>query len=108
MTCVAPSPSSAISRASDSQAADSAFPKASSPAPWSVPPPAAPLASSSTVSLVLMWPSTLTQLNDVSAASRRSRSASAGSIAASVSTTPSIVASRGPIIAAPFAMPNSV
>ena len=86
----------------------SALPKASSPSPASGLPPAAPLAMSSTVSLVLVWPSTLTQLKVCSAASRRSRWASAAPTGASVRMMPSIVAIRGPIIAAPLAMPKSV
>ena len=108
MTCVAPSPSSAISRASDSQTAWRVRPQASRPAPCRGPPPAAPLARKSTVSFVLMWPSTLTQLKVSSAAAASSRWASSGSRAASVITTPSMVASLGPIIAAPFAIPNTV
>ncbi len=73
--------------------------------PASGSPPAAPLATSSTVSLVLMWPSTLMQLKLTSADARSAAWAVAGSSGASVMIKASMVAMLGPIIAAPLAMP---
>jgi hypothetical protein len=63
------------------------------------------LASSSTVSFVLMWPSTLMQLKLSLVAVVKAAWAVAGLSAASVMTRASMVAMLGPIIAAPFAMP---
>ena len=68
----------------------------------------APEARSNTVSLVLVCPSTLTQLNDASQLALSAVWRSAGATLASLSRKPSIVAMRGPIIAAPFASPSSV
>ena len=56
-------------------------------------------------SLVEVSPSIVMQLNDASAASRTSCCMSAGSIAASVATKPSIVAMLGRIMPAPLLMP---
>ena len=66
---------------------------------------AAPLASKSTESLVLMCPSTWMQLKVSATTLASSDCATSGAIAASVMTIPSMVAIRGPIIAAPFARP---
>ncbi len=70
--CVAPSPSAGIARASSWQTSFSACWNVARSAPASGGVPAAPLANSSTVSLVLMWPSTLMQLKLSSTASRQS------------------------------------
>ena len=71
MECVAPSPSSAIIRASDSQAERTMPAKAVRSSPRSTVSVAAVLESRSTVSLVLVWPSTETQLKVFSTASER-------------------------------------
>ena len=60
------------------------------------------------MSLVLVCPSTLMQLNVSLQASRKIDCKSAGRTAASVSRKPSIVAMFGPIIAAPLANPAIV
>ena len=67
--------------------------------------PEAPLASSSTVSLVDMQPSVSIRSNEVRVASRRAASRSAGGRSASVVTTHSMVARAGASIPAPLAMP---
>src|SRR5258706_6268085 len=69
--------------------------------------PAAPLASTSTVSLVLVSPSMVSALKVASAAPRSARRRSAGSTARSVARYASIVAMRGMIMPAPFAIPAS-
>ena len=67
---------------------------------------AAPLASTSTVSLVLVHPSTTSALNVfVDRVAPARRGARPAAIAASVVTTASIVAIAGASIAAPFAIP---
>jgi len=69
--------------------------------------PAAPFAKKSTVSLVLMCPSTLMQLKLSSTAVRSIDWAVAGEREASVNTTHSMVAIFGPIMAAPLAIPQT-
>ena len=59
------------------------------------------------MSLVLVCPSTEMQLNESSTASERIGWRSLGQTGASVSRNASIVAIRGPIIAAPLARPRS-
>src|SRR6266851_466012 len=66
---------------------------------------AAPLAKNKSVSLVLVWPSTLMQLKVEAAALFAIPAKSFGAIAASVNTNANIVARFGPIMAAPFAKP---
>lgn len=75
--------------------------------------PLAPFASATTVSFVLMSPSTEIELNDRSTACVRAAWRDAGSIAASVAMTPSMVACGGPggpmlgwIIPAPLSIPT--
>ena len=63
-------------------------------------------ASKTRESLVLMWPSTLMQLNDRFAAACKSRCARVASMGASVTTIASMVAIFGPIIPAPLHMPT--
>ncbi len=70
--------------------------------------PAAPEASSSTVSLVDSAPSTVRQLNDTPTADRRRSVAVVASRRASVVSTASIVAMFGSSIAAPLATPPMV
>src|SRR5260370_186349 len=67
--------------------------------------PAAPLASSSTVSLVDMHPSVSSRSNVVATAPRSAASSPAAPSSASVVSTASIVASAGASMAAPLAMP---
>jgi len=105
--CVAPSPSAGICLASSMHTSRNASWKRARSAPASGWSHAAPLANSSNVSLVLMWPSTLMQLKLSSTAATSDAWASATVKAASVSTTASIVAIRGPIMPAPLHMPAS-
>ena len=70
-----------------------------------VPSPAAPLANSSTVSFVLVQPSTVSAVNRGFSRSCASPARSRGAIAASVVTKASIVARFGLIIPTPFAAP---
>jgi hypothetical protein len=104
---VAPSPSRAIWRASEAHTAVNAAVNAASPASSTVA-PETPEASTSTVSLVLMSPSTLMRLKLRSAAARRQRSSRTASIRASVVTTDSMVAMFGWIMPAPLANPATV
>ena len=97
-TRAAPSPSRMISIASCSRTASS------SPAGSGA--PAAPVACRSTVSLVLIWPSTVIRSKEASTAARRA--ASGSSTTASVCTKQSIVAKPGIIIPAPFACAERV
>ncbi len=68
--------------------------------------PAAPVACSSTVSLVLIWPSTVIRSKEASLAARRAASGSATT--ASVWTKQSIVAMFGWIMPPPFAWAETV
>src|SRR5579871_5124598 len=101
---VAPSPSSTMRRAIST----SASPSARVSRRWSREPgqtgrlPAAPLASRSTVSFVLMSPSTEMALNEPSTASASAACAARGAIAASVTTKTSSVAIAGAIMPAPL------
>ena len=70
--------------------------------------PEAPLAISSTVSLVDWQPSESSRSNDCAVAARRAASAVAASTSASVVMTTSIVASAGASMPAPLAMPPTV
>src|SRR6266566_6054059 len=105
----APSPSATIAsasvRATCSTASSNAFHTAPSRAGS---PPDAPPASSSTVSLVLVSPSTEMALKLRSATRRSSGCSAAGSPAASVVSTASSVAMSGWIIPAPLAIPPTV
>ena len=105
---VAPSPSAGILRASSAHTAYKPSRKAARASPAETSARAAPFASRSTVSLVLICPSTWMQLKVSSTISASIVCAKAGEIAASVRTIPSIVAMRGPIMAAPFARPVMV
>ena len=67
-----------------------------------------PLASTSTVSLVEVQPSTVIVLNEAATASRSAACSVAGSTAASVVQTASMVAMFGASMAAPLAMPPTV
>ena len=67
--------------------------------------PEAPLANRNTLSLVLVSPSTLMQLNVSSTAAFSARFSISGWIAASVVRTAIMVAMSGWIIPAPFAIP---
>ena len=100
---VEPSASSAICSARSPQARVTAAASA-----WCGTGPARPLASSSTVSLVDWAPSTVSRLKLPATAARRMSCNSAGSAAASVVSTASIVAMFGSSIAAPLAMPPTV
>ena len=70
--------------------------------------PAGPLASSITVSLVDVQPSTVSALNESATPARSAACSAPGSAAASVVSTASIVAMFGASIAAPLAMPPTV
>src|SRR5680860_1557685 len=98
-------------------AAPSAASSCAAATPWNDGPPipigarsamAAPLASTSTVSLVLMDPSTRSVLYESVIASPSAARNARASIAASVVMTASIVAIAGASIAAPLAMPPTV
>ena len=102
---VAPSPSRAICFASETQAPVSAAVNAAASSA-SGGAATAPEASSSTVSLVLMSPSTLTRLKLRPTAERSAVSRAAGVSAASVVSTASMVAMWGWIIPAPLANPR--
>ena len=67
-----------------------------------------PLATTTNESFVEVSPSIVIRLNDRSAAVRVRRGISAGAIAASVATKPSMVAMFGRIMPAPLAMPVTV
>ena len=99
---VAPSPSRAICLVSDSATTPSAC-SSSSPSTG----PAAPLASTTAVSLVDVSVSMLTQLNVRSTTRRKRSSSSAASTSASVTSTAIIVAMSGSIIPTPLAMPTT-
>src|SRR5277367_1356426 len=108
ITCRAPSPSSTICRASDRQTSSSA-PQNFFQSSFSfviLRAPDAPLASSVTVSLVDVSPSTVMELNVRETTARNARDSSVGKIAASVARKPSMVAMLGWIIPAPLVQPR--
>ncbi len=109
MSVVAPSPSAACCRASERQTAVSAAPScAASGLPGRGDSASeAPEASTKTVSLVEVSPSTLVCSKVAADASRRSVASSSGLAAASVSTTAIIVAIRGWIMPTPLATPET-
>ena len=104
---VAPSPSAAICRASETQTASSASRKASKSAPARVicALPASPLASRKTESFVDSSPSTTSLLKLLAIASDRARRSIADETAASVVMKPSIVAMFGSIMPEPLLIP---
>ncbi len=109
-SAVAPSPSAACWRARSRATASMAAPSAAR-APASLAASAAPAfpdASTNTVSLVLVSPSTDSWSHVRAAAPRSSAWSVAGSAVASVRTTDSIVAMLGWIIPTPFAIPVTV
>ena len=101
---LAPSASACSWRARSAQTSVSTA--ANSPAAGRV--PAAPLASSSTVSLVDMQPSVSSRSNVTLVASRSAASRSAGPRSASVVSTQSMVARPGASMPAPLAIPPTV
>src|SRR6185503_6095004 len=103
-TFVAPSPSATIIRARSAHTARTPSSNAARSAPFGATPDA-PFARTSSVSLVLVSPSTEIALKVVSAARETMRRRSPGSTAASVVTNASSVAMFGWIIPAPFATP---
>ena len=110
MSVVAPSPSAACWRARSRATVSIAAPSA---AACGVPgstaaAPAAPEASTKTVSLVLVSPSTDSWFQVRAAIGRRSPQSVSGAAVASVRTTDSIVAIWGWIIPTPLAMPLTV
>ena len=104
---VAPSPSRAIWRASEAHVSASAATNAASSASPTLT-PEVPEASTSTVSLVLMSPSTLMRLKLCATAARSARRSRGASMAASVVSTASMVAMFGWIMPAPLANPEIV
>ena len=110
MSLVAPSPSRAMRLARSMQTSARALEKSSAPSvPGRMgPAPAAPLAMSRTVSLVLVSPSMVIMLNESSAASLSMSFRRSGAISASVVMKESMVAMSGWIMPAPLAMPPMV
>ena len=107
MTLVAPSPSFTIIRANSRMrsVAAAAKPRKSRERGVRGRLPATPLASNSTVSFVLMSPSTTIALNEDGSASLKTRRSAGTDTAASVRMYASIVAMCGAIIPAPLARP---
>ena len=105
MRCSAPSPSAAIAIARDRQTASRASANARTSSAAIEGPPAAPLASTKTASLVDVSPSTDTWLKLRSTAGRSSDPSVAVSTGASVVRKASIVAICGWIMPEPLAMP---